>query len=103
MKFRVLTLTPVLVTFMGCSTGLIPIPEVWKSPPSARTFTHADLRRTVMDTSPIVRSVPSGGDAAEVGVVTDGEGARLYRGSVPLTPPYRQIESFDVSLDRREI
>jgi hypothetical protein len=50
-----------------------------------------------------VRNVPFGGDAAEVGVITDGEGARLYRGSVPLTPSYRQIESFDVSLDRREI
>ena len=103
MKFRVLNLTPVLAALMGCSTGLIPIPEAWKSPPSARTFTHTDLRRTVMDTSPIVRSAAPSSDAAEVGVITDGEGARLYRGNVPLTPPYRQIESFDVSLDRREI
>jgi hypothetical protein len=103
MRFRVLKLIPALAMLTGCSTGLIPIPEAWKSPPSARTFSQSDLRRTVVDTSPMARSTTSGGEAAEVGVIVDGEGARLYRGSVPLTPPYRQIESFDVSLDRREI
>lgn len=103
MKFLARNLAPFLVLLAGCASGLAPIPEAWKSSPSARTFTQADLRRTVIDTSPVARSAKDVAEAAEVGVITDAEGARIYRGNTPLTPPYRQIESFDVSLDRREI
>lgn len=103
MKFVVRKLAPFLVLLAGCASGLVTIPDAWKSSPPSRTFTQADLRRTVIDTSPVARSVADVAEAAEVGVVTDAEGARIYRGTTPLTPPYRQIESFDVSLDRREI
>ncbi|HET7706237.1 MAG TPA: hypothetical protein VFM36_09140 [Thermoanaerobaculia bacterium] len=103
MKFLARNLAPFLVLLTGCASGLAPIPEAWKSSPSAPTFTQAELRRTVIDTSPVARSPKDVAEAAEVGVITDAEGARIYRGNTPLTPPYRQIESFDVSLDRREI
>ncbi|MGZ8867591.1 MAG: TolB family protein [Thermoanaerobaculia bacterium] len=103
MKFRTRDMAPFLVVFAGCSTTLAPIPEAWKSSPAPRTFTQAELRRTVVDTTPVARPAADLAEAAEVGVVTDAEGARIYRGSTALTPSYRQIESFDVSLDRREI
>ncbi len=103
MKFLPWNPAPFLVLLGGCASSLAPIPEAWKSPPAARAFTRAELRRTVIDTSPVARSPRDVAEAAEVGVVTDAEGARIYRGSTPLTPQYREIESFDVSLDRREI
>lgn len=103
MKFHARNLAPFLVLLAGCASGLSPIPDAWKSPPPARTFSQAELRRTVINTSPVARSASDLAEAAEVGVITDAEGARIYRGNTPLTPPYRQIESFDVSLDRREI
>lgn len=103
MKFHSCVLSPFLVVLAGCSNTLVAIPEAWKSPPAARTFTVAELRRTVADTTPVARPAAGLAEAAEVGVVTDGEGARICRGSTALTPAYRQIESFDVSLDRREI
>lgn len=103
MKFLARNLAPFLVLLTGCASGLAPIPEAWKSSPQPRTFSSVELRRTVIDTSPVARTEKDLAEAAEVGVVTDAEGGRIYRGSTPLTPAYREIESFDVSLDRREI
>ncbi|MBK5258350.1 MAG: hypothetical protein JJE51_02075 [Thermoanaerobaculia bacterium] len=42
-------------------------------------------------------------DRAGVVVVRDARGARLMREGVDLTEPFAEIESFDVSLDRREV
>lgn len=51
-----------------------------------------------------VRAVPRpAGPAASVRIETRPEGQVLVRDGVTLTPPFPAIQSFDVSLDRREI
>lgn len=91
---RPVVLLPILVLLTGCGTGLRPIPAEWMSAPSAAP--RADLAAALGTPAPAM-------DPAGVRLVRDLKGARLVRNETDLTPPYPEIESFDVSAERKEI
>src|SRR5439155_15062974 len=76
-----------LLVFMGCAT-LTPVPEAWRSVPQAARIT--DLCARVSCASRGATDVK----------VTDG---KLVASGKDLTPQFRAIQSFDVSLERREV
>src|SRR2546428_8682997 len=76
-----------LLFLMGCAT-LTPVPEAWRSVRQAPRITDLCTRVTCAP-----------GNAADVRVV-DG---KLVAGGKDLTPQFRAIQSFDVSLERREV
>lgn len=71
-----------------CKSIDLAIPPAWLTPSPARSI------RDVM--KPVI-------DRAGVTVVRDARGERLVREGKDLTEPFPAIESFDVSLDRREV
>jgi hypothetical protein len=76
-----------LLFLMGCAT-LTPVPEAWRSVPQAARITDLCARVTCAPRS-----------AADV-KVADG---KLVASGKNLTPQFRAIQSFDVSLERREV
>lgn len=96
---------PFLIVVTGCATALSTVPEAWRTVPEAATISPAQLRRAVAGTLPVAGAAapPAPQPPADIRVVRDAEGARLFRGDVALTPVYEEIESFDVSLDRGEV
>ncbi|HUP48526.1 MAG TPA: hypothetical protein VNA04_07030 [Thermoanaerobaculia bacterium] len=105
MPFPRLVSFPILTVFVSCASSLQPVPETWLSVPAAPAISREQLRRAVAETTPARRgeAAPAGAAEERVAIVTDESGARLFRGKTPLTPPYGAIESFDVSLERREV
>lgn len=102
MRFSPALWVPFLAVFGGCATAVETAPEAWLSIPAAPAITPEQLRRAVADTSPLVRrQMPI--ETARVRIVRDGSGARLFRSDAPLTPAFEEIESFDVSMERREV
>ena len=102
MRFRAIVLIPFLAVFWGCLASVEPAPEGWLDVPRAPVVTQEQLRRAVADTSPAVRR-DTAGETTDVRIVRDADGARLFRGETALTPPFGEIESFDVSLERKEV
>ena len=62
------------------------------------TPSQAEVRAVAALANPATPSDPQG-----VRVVRDVRGARLVRGETELTPDYAEIESFDVSAERKEV
>ena len=84
---------PFLMVFFGCSASLPAIPSAWRSTPEP-----AEVRAAAGLTNPAASADPQG-----VRIVRDIRGARLVRGEKELTPDYAEIESFDVSAERKEV
>jgi len=77
-----------LLFLCGCASGFQHLPEGWETTPAAATIGDVCAH---FDCSP----KPAAG---EVHV----NGNRLFNGTKGLTPPFAAIDSFDVSLERRE-
>ena len=84
---------PFLALLAGCAASLPSIPPAWMSTPP-----QAEVRAVAALANP---AAPS--DSQGVRVVRDMRGARLLRGETVLTPGYAEIESFDVSAERKEV
>jgi len=79
-----------LVLFLGaCATTSLPIPKAWEAVPIANPIGDYCAHFQCA-----ARSQP-----ANIRV----SGNRLFNGSKPLTPQFVAIDSYDVSLDRKEI
>lgn len=89
------SLIPFLVLLGGCATSLRPIPPAWMSAPPAAVA--PDL------VAALGGSVAPAADPVGIRVVRDLKGARLVRNETDLTPSYPDIESFDVSAERKEV
>lgn len=77
-----------LLAFGGCASSLRPVPEAWRSvPPAARMDLCAHA---------VCAPRPAAGEVK----VVDG---KLVAGTKELTPRFAAIDSFDVSLERREV
>src|SRR5438045_856874 len=74
---------------LGCATTLTPIPDAWRSVPAAARITDLCARVSCAEKP----------KAPDVRVAA----GRLYNGEKGLTPQFPSIQSFDVSLERREI
>src|SRR2546430_566418 len=85
MRFCGLFLT---ILTAGCATALRPIPTLWRTVPEAPRITDLCSRVKCVEKA-----------KADVRV----EGGRLMAGNKALTPAFAAIDSFDVSLERREI
>src|SRR5687768_7173162 len=92
---------PNLVFIFGCAPGVHSIPESWLSSPPAPVISSDALQRTL--STAVALGPPPVTTETGVRIIRDGAGSRLFRGDQPLTPVYLEIESFDVSLDRREV
>ncbi|MEK6374036.1 MAG: hypothetical protein AABO58_15220 [Acidobacteriota bacterium] len=85
MRFSIL-LSLLLTT--ACATALKPVPDVWRTVPEAPRIVDLCARVTCAERS-----------KSDVRV----EGGKLVAGDKALTPAFAAIQSFDVSLDRREV
>ena len=72
----------------GCATSLSPVPGGWQSVPQAARVTDLCARVTC---------------ATKASSAVRIDGGRLMVGDQALTPAFPAIQSFDVSLDRREV
>jgi hypothetical protein len=86
MRF-IISLSLLLLT--ACASSLAPIPDAWRTIPQAPRITDLCARVTCADKP----------KAPEVHI----SAGKLYNGEKALTPEFAAIQSFDVSLDRREI
>ena len=84
---------PFLALFAGCTASLPAIPADWMSTPPS-----TEVRAAAAIPNPSAAS-----DAQGVRIVRDMRGARLLRGETALTPDYAEIESFEVSAERKEV
>ena len=85
MKIRLL----VAMTALACSTAAFVIPDAWLHVPQAPQYDAGNAPRAVA--------------ANNVHIIQSPDGAKLADGDKILTPAFRAIDSFDVSLDRKEI
>src|SRR5687767_15004365 len=99
MRFPRLWLAPFLSVFWACTSTLQPIPDGWLSLPETSSFAPQDVRNTLISGAPVAPPAEPA-PLPVIRVVTDASGARLFRDDTPLTPPYKAIESFDVSSER---
>src|ERR1700686_5065702 len=78
-----------LLVLVGCGTASLPLPSAWKAGPAAAVIGDycAPFKCAAKAQVPSVRIV----------------GNRILNGDKPLTPQFVAIDSFDVSLDRKEI
>jgi len=84
---RFLTLLSLLV-LTACATTLTPVPEAWRTVPEAPRIADLCARVTCAERT-----------KSNVRV----EGGKIVAGDKVLTPAFAAIQSFDVSLDRREV
>ncbi len=84
---RFFSLLCILLT-TACATALRPVPEAWRTVPEASRIADLCARVTCAEKP-----------KADVRV----DGGRLVAGDKVLTPAFAAIQSFDVSLDRREV
>src|SRR4051794_16584181 len=77
------------VFLASCAAAPIPVPQSWETVP---------LAAIVGDYCLHVACAP----APKLTTVHVAEN-RLFNGTKPLTPPFAAIESFDVSLERKEV
>jgi len=85
---RLLATASLLLT-TACATGLTPVPEAWRTVPQAPKITDLCARVTCAQRA----------KSTDVRVA----GGRLMNGEKALTPAFEAIQSFDVSLERREV
>src|SRR5436305_12183802 len=78
-----------LLLTAACASSLSPIPQAWRDVPAAPRITDLCAHVTCADKP----------KAPDVHIAA----GRLYNGEKGLTPQFPAIQSFDVSLDRREI
>ena len=84
---RFLTLLSLLLA-TACATALRPVPEGWRAVPEAARIDDLCARVTC---------------AARAKSDVRVEGNRIVAGEKALTPAYAAVQSFDVSLERREV
>ena len=84
---------PFLTLLAGCAASLSAVPPAWMGTPPP-----SEVRAAAALPNPAAPSDPQG-----VRIVRDLRGARLLRGETELTPAYAEIESFDVSAERKEV
>ena len=94
---------PFLTMFtVGCATGLQPLPSVSPDqPPSPPT--REELEQMLRSGPSIPRAEAGEAPVTDVSIVRDANGARLVRAGTDLTPSYPEIESFEVSGERKEV
>src|SRR5216684_4532871 len=82
-----------LLGLVGCSTALLPLPSAWKTVPAAAVIGDycAPFKCAAKAQAPAVRIVGNR--------IVNGD----KTGDKTLTPQFVAIDSFDVSLDRKEI
>src|SRR2546430_2686569 len=73
---------------VACATALRPVPEAWRTVPEAARITDLCARVTCAEKT-----------KSDVRV----EGGRIVAAGKELTPAFAAIQSFDVSLERREV
>ena len=78
-----------LLLTAACATRLTPVPEAWRTVPEAPRITDLCARVACAERP----------KSTDVRVAA----GRLYNGERGLTPVFAAIDSFDVSLDRREV
>ncbi len=77
-----------LLILVGCASAARPVPQAWESvPAAARIERYCEAFNCAAKPQSTVR-------------IADN---RLYRGTVALTPQFEAIDSFDVSLERKEV
>jgi hypothetical protein len=79
-----------LLALSGCATASIPVPAGWDEVPRAAV---------IGDYCAHVTCAAKAQSQASIRM----EGNRLFNGSKGLTPPFAAIDSFDVSLERKEV
>ena len=77
-----------LLLLTACATALTPVPDSWRTVPEAPRIGDLCARVTCAEKA-----------KSNVRV----EGGKLFAGDKALTPAFAAIQSFDVSLDRREV
>src|SRR4051812_26465568 len=78
-----------LLLLRGCPPASMPIPKGWEAVPAA-TMIGDYCAQFPCAAKPQLASIRVGEN-------------RLFNGSKPLTPPFAALDSYDVSLDRKEI
>ena len=78
-----------LLAAFACTSSLRPVPDAWRTVPEAARITDLCARVACAERA----------KAPEVHVAA----GRLYNGERGLTPPFLVVQSFDVSLERKEV
>lgn len=95
MRFRLIHVLPVLTVFAGCASSTTTIPAAWTSVPETPRIRAVQLAADGMVSTGSPRK------SAENAIRVDG--GRIMNGSLPLTEAYAAIDSFDLSVERKEI